>query len=143
MEEHKEEILETISRLCEAYDKKNFLVVKTCLTDQVDVHFVSPQKTKSNLYQANEFAKSREQALKDLDTEHLHLNHRIKGDKKAAVCLCDFETYRYSNSQTDYYHSFGQYEYELLNTEEGWKIKTIREKTTRTEGNHTIHNIYL
>jgi len=134
------EISDLLSRYATAVDTRNWPLFRSCFTDDVvcDATSVSPGLLHRGI---EKLLASVQQSVEGLDaTQHIITNHTydIHGDKaKCSSYLHAQHVFR--NSFGGGHHTLaGYYDYDMVRTPEGWKIKSYRLTITWGTGDGAV-----
>ena len=137
----RQSVQDTVLRLGQALDERDWPAVRGCLAEEIDTDYSSFRGTPPSRLPAAEFVRLRREGLAGLITQHLSLGHQIEVQGDAATCRCDFVIHRWPADATDrrFFHSFGSYLYGLTREGEGWRIASIVQTVLRSEGDPSLH----
>lgn len=90
----------------------------------------------------DQYVKQRKDTHSLLKTQHNLFNLSINVGNKASV-LCNYCIYRFDNqvpnADENYFHSYGQYVFDLQWDDRGWKIVSITQKLLMNQVNPNLH----
>jgi hypothetical protein len=139
--EHKLTISELLSRFFQAFDDKDWQMMRECLCDEVVTDYSSFRGVPAATMSAGQYVDQRRIALQLLDLQHNFLNLRIElnaaGD--TATGRCNYIIHRFHPSYDGYYHSQGHYFFGFAHHGGGWKIGRIEQHVLRSQGDPEIH----
>jgi hypothetical protein len=138
-------VVDTISRLCRAFDERDWVALRSCLADTLATDYSRFRGTPPARLTAEEFLRLRQSGLAGLCTQHLCFNHLVTIDGERAHCRCDFIIHRWPerNDDTRFFHTYGFYHYHLVGTARGnWFIESITQFATRSEGSPELHGAH-
>lgn len=136
-------IQEVLFRFMRAFDNKDWDDLHEYLLDNIRCDYSSFRAEKPAEIARNKYIEKRKADLSLLKTQHNLSNLSIDLNGKFAVVKCNFVIYRFhpkfEGSKEHYFHSYGQYEFELHEEENGWKISAITQKLLVNDGNPELH----
>ena len=138
-------INDLLTRFFQAFDDKNWSMMRDCLCDGVYADYSSFRGVPAATISADRYVEQRRTALEALDTQHAFVNLRVKLDAAGgtASARCDYFIHRYHPSfdgHKDYYfHSDGHYAFAFVNIDGPWRISRITQNVRRNYGNPEIH----
>jgi hypothetical protein len=135
-------VIDTVSRLCRAFDECDWVAMRLCLTDTLATDYSRFRGTPPARLTAEEFVRLRQSGLTGLRTQHLCFNHLVTLKGERAHCRCDFIIHRWPEQTDDtrFFHTYGYYHYDLVSTtEERWRIESITQFAVRSEGSPELH----
>jgi hypothetical protein len=138
-------VVDTVSRLCHAFDERDWIAMRSCLADTLDTDYSRFRGTPPARLTAEEFVRLRRSGLAGLRTQHLCFNHLVTLDGKRAHCRCDFIIHRWPERTDDtrFFHTYGYYHYDLVSTaEELWLIESIKQFAIHSEGSPELHGAH-
>jgi len=129
-----------------SFDEKNFESMRNCLCQEIFLNYSSFRNEVPTTYTSTEYCEKRRESLAPLITQH-NLNNliiKINDNNLSANITCNFTIYRflseYNGDKSEFFHSYGQYEFEVKFHEKKWKISSIIQKIIMNEGNKNIHS---
>jgi len=138
-------VVDTVSRLCRAFDERDWIAMRSCLTDTLDTDYSRFRGTPPARLTAEEFVRLRQSGLAGLRTQHLCFNHLIAVEGRRAHCRCDFIIHRWPVQTDDnrFFHTYGYYHYGLINAvEEFWVIDSITQFAIHSDGSPELHGAH-
>jgi len=138
-------VVDTVSRLCRAFDEHDWAAMRSCLADTLATDYSRFRGTPPERLTAEEFVRLRRVGLQDLRTQHLCLNHLVTIEGERAYCRCDFIIHRWPERAEDsrLLHTYGYYRYGLVKvTGEHWLIDSIEQIAIRSEGSLELHGAH-
>jgi len=136
------EIKKLIENFCESFDKKDWNLMSNCLNEELEVDYESFRNTPRQKISAKEYIEQRKTGLKNLRTTHKTKDYKISRIEDGIACQCKFEIRRYEVNSEQYLHSFGEYEFVILQKQDDLKIIRIKQIVKRTEGDKSIHGAF-
>jgi hypothetical protein len=139
------EIIETVVRFANAFDKRAWDALRSCLTDCIDTDYSQFRGQAPSQVTADEYIASRRQSLAGLRTLHISTNHEVRIDGSSAVCWSAYRIYRLDPSREpgqNRLDTAGNYEHGLIRTADGWRISSIRQTVTVQQGNTQVHGAF-
>src|SRR5580658_8710431 len=130
-------VVDTVSRLCRAFDERDWLAMRSCLADTLDTDYSRFRGTPPARVTADEFVRLRQSGLAGLRTQHLCFNHLVALEGGRAHCRCDFIIHRWPEQADDarFFHTYGYYHYDLAGSaKELWLIESITQFALHSEG---------
>ena len=138
------EISEVIYRFCRALDSQDWVLLRSCFTDEFFVDYADFRKQEATRITADEFVEQRRQGLKGLKTQHLSSNHEITIGSDEATCKSSALIHRLDPQMktNNSFNTHCQYEHTLIRTGEGWKVNSIVQRVLWSVGNPEVHGFY-
>ena len=142
---HKLSINDLLTRFFQAFDDKNWSMMRGCLCDEVFTDYSSFRDEAASTISADRYVEQRRIALQALDMQHNFLNLRVEVDAAAetATARCNYIIHRFHPSfdgiNDHYFHSYGHYLFAFTNLSGTWKISRITQNLLRNHGNREIH----
>jgi len=138
-------VVDTVSRLCRAFDERDWIAMQACLAGRLDTDYSRSRGTPPARLTAEEFVRSRQSGLAGLHTQHLCCNHLVTFEDSRAHCRCDFIIHRWpeQSADTQFFHTYGYYDFDLASSgREPWRIVSITQFAIRNEGSRELHGAY-
>ena len=138
-------VVDTISRLCRAFDERDWTAMRSCLADTLDTDYSRFRGTPPARLTAEEFVRLRQSGLAGLRTQHLCFNHLVTLEGMRANCRCDFIIHRWPEQTDDtrFFHTCGYYHYDFVSTTgDLWLINSITQFAVRSEGSPELHGAH-
>ena len=138
-------VVDTISRLCCAFDERDWITMRSCLADTLATDYSRFRGTPPARLTAEEFVRLRQSGLAGLRTQHLCFNHLLSSEGERAHCRCDFIIHRWPEQADDtrFLHTYGYYRYGFLKaTRERWLIDSIEQYPIHTDGSLELHGAH-
>jgi hypothetical protein len=138
-------IVDTVSRLCRAFDERDWIAMRSYLADTLDTDYSRFRGTPPARLTADEFVRLRQNGLAGLRTQHLCFNHLVSVEGKRAHCQCDFIIHRWPEQSDDtrFFHTYGYYHYDLVGgTEDLWCIESITQFAIHSDGSPELHGAH-
>ena len=134
------EISDVFSRYAMAVDTRDWALFRTCFTDDVefDVTSLSPGVI---IHGADQLVEGSKQLFETVETsQHIITNHshQIDGDTAKSTSYLQAQHVGNGGFGGDQYILAGYYSYDMLRTEDGWKIKKYKLTITWGSGNSAI-----
>jgi hypothetical protein len=141
---HTLEINDLLTRFFQAFDEKDWPVMRDCLCDQVFADYSSFRRAPAATVAADGYVDQRRSALQALDTQHNFLNLRVELDRAGAMATarCNYMIQRFHSLYDGYYHSQGHYLFTLTRVGGVWKISRIVQHLLRSQGDPEIHGAH-
>src|SRR4249919_2318310 len=121
-------INDLLTRFFQAFDDKNWPMMRDCLCDEVVTDYASFRGVPPSTISRNAYVEHRRTALESLDMQHNFFNLRVEmGTKEeSAAARCNYLIHRYQSSPDaivdDYFHSSGHYVFGCVRLDGAWKI---------------------
>lgn len=130
---------------CRCFDEQDWEALARCLTDPVHVDYSSFRAEPPGELAATEYAARRREALGHLRTQHLHLNHLVDLESGVARVRCEYVVHRWPRDEGDarWFHSYGHYDFVLLELQGQWRIHGITQHLRRNDGDPSLHRAPL
>jgi len=140
------EISDVINRYGLAVDARDWALFRTCFTDDIEVDLSSVAPGHVFQGKADQFVSRTRETIEGLDaTQHIITNHahEIHGD--TAKCTSYLHAQHVAkNDFGDSHHVLaGYYNYDMVRTDDGWKIKKYRLTITWGTGNSAVLSVAL
>ena len=138
-------VVDTVSRLCRAFDEGDWTAMRSCLADTLDSDYSRFRGTAPARITADEFVRLRQSGLADLRTQHLCFNHLVTLEGERAHCRCDFIIHRWPVQTNDlrFFHTYGYYHYGLVGSvRDLWLIDSITQFAVQSEGSPELHGAH-
>ncbi len=129
------EIIDTLLRYATSVDTRDWELLLTAYTDEIEVDMISIGMMEIMTMSAREFAGMIEQAVIGFDsTQHLVSNHvvNIDGDRATCVSYLQAQHYRAQDNEIHALTMGGYYSNDLIRTPEGWRINKYKVTITWT-----------
>lgn len=136
------EIKNLIENFCESFDKKDWMLMDNCLSEELEVDYESFRGTPKQNITSKEYIEKRVIGLKGLRTKHTTTDYKIIRNEDEINCQCKFEIKRYTEDSQNYFHSYGTYEFGIKERNNTLKIYTMKQTVTRMEGDKNIHGAF-
>jgi len=133
-----------LARFFQAFDDKNWTMMRECLCDEVFADYSSFRNVPAATISADTYVEQRREALQYLETQHNFLNLRVELDPwtQTAAARCNYVIHRFAATAPagdQYFHSYGHYCFTFLAVSGDWKISHIVQHLLRNHGNPDIH----
>jgi len=140
----RKEISDVIYRFSRALDSQDWVLLRSCFTDEIFVDYADFRQQEAKKITADEFVQQTSFGLKGLKTQHLSSNHEITIHGIQATCASSSVIYRVDPHMTtdNSFDTHCQYEHSLISTDEGWKINGIVQRVLWNVGNPEIHGFH-
>jgi hypothetical protein len=134
-------INDLLTRFFQAFDEKNWPLMRDCLCVEVYTDYSSFRRVPAATISADRYVEQRRAALHALDMQHNFLNLRVEPDAAgvAATARCNFTILRFHASYDGHYHSQGHYLFAFVKAGGPWKISRIVQHLLRSQGDPEIH----
>lgn len=142
---HKLSISDLLTRFFQAFDDKNWTMMRDCLCDEVVTDYSAFRGGAPATITRERFVEQRRTSLEPLDMQHNFLNLRVELDRAAtaATARCNYMNHRFQMSldgrNDHYFHSYGHYVFGVVNVHGTWKIASITQTLLRSQGKREIH----
>jgi hypothetical protein len=142
---HKLAVNDLLTRFFEAFDDKNWLMMRDSLCDEVFTDDSSFSDIPPRTVPRDRYVDQRRAARGALDMQHNMLNLRVDVDAGAerAVARCNYVIHRFhpSSNGTDHcLHSYGHYIFAFAKVGVTWKIARITQNPVRNHGRREIYS---
>lgn len=138
-------INDLLARFFQAFDDKNWRMMRGCLHNVVQTDYSSFRDVPPATTSAERYVEQRRAALHTLDMQHNFLNLQIEfasGDPEATA-RCNYMIYRFDpssdNHADNFFHSYGHYVFTLIKADREWRIRAITQNLLCNRGNPDIH----
>ena len=142
---HKVAISDLLVRFFQAFDDKDWPMMRECLWDEVFTDYSSFRGVPAGTLPAGRYVAQRRSSLEAaLEMRHRFLNLRVEVESGAdtAIAFCDYIIHRYHPSfvsiDNHYFHSYGHYVFAFLNERGAWRISRITQHVVRSHGGREI-----
>jgi hypothetical protein len=135
----------TLCRFFAAFDKRDWASMIDCLADEVFVDYSSSGREAPTKMKGEAFVSRRKMAIDNLSKQHSFSNLFVQRDpdKSALTASCNYLILRFdlsnADQHTNFFHSCGQYEFEMVSIEKGCKISSIRQFKLQSWGDEKLH----
>jgi hypothetical protein len=142
---HALSISELLARFFQAFDDKDWPMMRACLCDEVFADYSSFRGRPAATIPADRYVEQRRAALQALAMQHNFLNLRVEVDAAAgrATARCNYVIHRFlpasDGGTDDYFHSYGYYVFGFVGVAGAWKISRITQRLIRNRGNPELH----
>jgi hypothetical protein len=142
---HRLSINDLLARFFQAFDDKNWPMMRDCLCDEVFADYSSFRDEPPSTISADLYVEQRRTALQALNMQHNFLNLRVEVDLagESASARCNYIIHRFHPSfdgvNHHYFHSYGHYLFAFVNVGGTWKISRIVQSLVHNHGNREIH----
>ena len=117
--------------------------MRRCLQEKIFCDYSSFRNEKPGKILCNDYVAKRKSALADLKTQHNLFNVSIQYSANLAKSTCNYAIYRFhpkfAGAKKHFFHSYGQYSFELKRNRRQWKISSITQTLLVNEGNPELH----
>ncbi len=136
--EEKLKIQETVARFANSFDLKDWSGLESCFTESIDTDYSDLRGTPPETVSARDYVNSRRESLDHLKLHHLVSNYEIDfAAPHTAACHASMIVWRKSDSEEFTTHCI--YNFQLIKTDDNWKISGITQKVLWNEGTSFIH----
>ncbi len=138
-------INDLLARFFQAFDDKNWRLMRNCLHDEVQTDYSSFRDVPAATISSDRYVEQRRAALHSLDMQHNFLNLQIEfaPNGPEATARCNYVIYRFDpssdNHADNFFHSYGHYLFTLIVSDRDWRIRAITQKLMCNRGNPEIH----
>lgn len=141
MNKPESEIIDVLNRYARGVDQKDWDEVMTCLTDDVYTDYSSFRPNSAGMVSKEELVAERKRSLGELVLTTKFSNFVVDSTRLEALVTCNFEINRFTADRSRYFHSTGQFRFDLVNLH-GWKISGMTMMLKENEGDETIHGAF-
>lgn len=138
-------VVDTLSRLCRAFDERDWPAMRSCLADTIATDYSRFRGTPPARLTAEEFVRLRQSGLAGLRTQHLCFNHLVTLEGERAHCRCDFIIHRWTEQTDDprFLHTYGFYQYGFIKaSDDRWLIDSIEQFAIHSDGSLELHGAH-
>jgi hypothetical protein len=125
------------------FDDKDCDSMRECLAETIHCDYSSFRGTPASEIAREDYVAQRRTALASLRTQHNLSNLSISASANEAEVQCNYAILRFhpdfDGSRDEYFHSYGQYRFKVVQTRAGWSISSITQLLLMNEGNPTLH----
>lgn len=135
----------TLCRFFSAFDKRDWASMVDCLAIEIFIDYSSSGRETPTKMTGEDFVNRRKMAIDNLSKQHSFSNLLISDypDEKKVTASCNYLILRFDVSNTNqsdnFFHSCGQYEFELSHIVSGYKISSIKQSKLQSWGNKKLH----
>src|SRR5215469_6331649 len=137
------QIHDLLCRFQQAFDDRNWELMRECLADRIFTDYSSFRNTPAETLEAGEYIAMRKSALADLRTQHNFSNLQVVVEGNRARGRCNYAIHRFhrdfQGEPEKFFHSWGHYLFEFERSEAGWKITSIMQQLLKNHGNPQLH----
>lgn len=141
--EERLEIHDLVCRFMQAFDDKDWVLLRACLTDVVFCDYSSLRGTPPGEEEAEQYVARRQAALNSLHMQHNFSNLRVEVDGARARGRCNFVIHRFApgftGSPEQFFHTYGHYQLDFTREASGWRIRGITQVVLQSHGNPALH----
>jgi hypothetical protein len=138
-------ISDLLTRFFQAFDDRNWPMLRDCLCDEVFTDYSSFRDVPASTIPGDEYVEQRRTALQALDMQHNFLNLRVELDAAAetAEARCNYLIHRFQRAADRVggrgFHSTGHYFFGFAKAGGHWRIARISQHLLRNCGDRQIH----
>jgi hypothetical protein len=137
------EIHELVCRFMQAFDEKDWSLLRACLADTVFCDYSSLRGTPPGEEDADAYVAKRKEALSTLAMQHSFSNLQVEVHEGGARGRCNFVIHRFAQdfdgTPGTFFHTYGHYRFDFSREPEGFRIRGITQVVLRNHGNPGIH----
>lgn len=137
-------------RLCQfqtTFDLLDWQRMEGCLWEQLHVDYSSFRDEPPGLITREAYIALRQAALSELKMQHNFSNLLVSVSGDNASAQCNYQIYRFRTAncqgETDFFHSYGRYFFDLAKRRGEWRICRIRQELIANHGTHSLHRAVL
>jgi hypothetical protein len=138
------EIHDLVCRFMQAFDDKDWALLRACLADVVFCDYSSLRGTPPGEEEAAQYVARRQAALSSLRMQHDFSNLRVEVDGARARGRCNFVIHRFApdfnGSAEQFFHTYGHYRFDFTREPSGWRIRGITQVVLQSHGNPALHS---
>ena len=137
-------ISQLVFRFAHAFDFQNWILMRSCLMDEIDVDYSDFRAQPPTFLNADDFVKERRASLTGIRTQHISANHVVTIDGDRASCKACAVIYRFDPNlpSENFFDTHCYYQYDLERTPDGWKISKIKQTVLWSTGNPQVHGFH-
>jgi hypothetical protein len=142
---HKLAINDLLTCFFQAFDDKDWWMMRDCLCDEVFTDYSSFRDVRPSTISGDTYVEQRRAALQALDMQHNFFNLRVDVDEGAetATARCNYSIHRfhpsYDGLSPHSFHSCGHYLFAFAIVCGNWRISRITQNLLRDHGDREIH----
>jgi 3-phenylpropionate/cinnamic acid dioxygenase small subunit len=137
------EIQEVLFGFMRALDNKDWEKVLDYLLNSVYTDYSSFRPESPGFITKSDYVASRQQAHGELKIQHNLFNLLITPAQDLAEVICNYAIFRFhpqfNGAKKDFFHSYGNYKFELRRERDVWKIASIVQNLLVNDGNPELH----
>ncbi len=137
------EIEELLFRSMRSFDDKDWDAMRECLAESIHCDYSSFRGTPPGDIARDDYIGQRAIALAALKTQHNLSNLSIEGTETHAEAICNYAILRFApdfdGTPARFFHSYGQYQFGVVMTDNQWRIISIRQSLLVSDGNPELH----
>ena len=131
-------IQQLIARFANSFDVKDWSGLEACFTETLYTDYSDLRGTPSQTITAAEYVRQRRESLDHLKLHHLVSNYEVDlTDSNTASCRASMVVWRKSDEEE--FTSHCVYIFQLVKSNDDWKISGITQKVLWNEGTSSIH----
>lgn len=136
---------EVLCQFFSAFDKRNWVSMIDCLASEIFIDYSSSGREAPGVMTGEEFVERRATAIDNLTKQHSFSNLLIHSDadNQRIQASCNYLILRFdlSSSKQDenFFHSCGEYVFEMVESGEKLKISSIKQFKLQSWGNKNLH----
>lgn len=133
-----------LCRFFASFDKHDWIGMRSVLAPDIFVDYASSGRETARQIPSEEFVSARANAKDNLTKQHNFSNLLImESTAEKLVISCHYLILRFdlpnTDQQTNFYHSCGEYVFELVPLEPQYRIASIKQAMLRSWGNASLH----
>lgn len=140
------QIHDVLCRFFLSFDQRDWPSMVECLAPQVSIDYASSGRESPSTMSGRDFVARRQNAVDSLTKQHSFSNLLItqEADEGVVSARCNYLILRFELSQKsaaeeNFFHSCGNYEFQLCEMQGEWKISSIKQNALQSWGNAALH----
>ncbi|MEE4622393.1 hypothetical protein V2L00_01615 [Pseudomonas alliivorans] len=133
-----------LCRFFASFDKRDWIGMRSVLAPEIFVDYSSSGRETARKIAAEEFVNARANAKDGLTKQHNFSNLSVvESTAEKLVVSCHYLILRFdllsTDQQINFYHSCGEYVFELVPFERQYRIASIKQAMLQSWGNASLH----
>ena len=139
----RQEIHDLVCRFMQAFDDKDWSLLRACLADTVLCDYSSLRGTPPGEEHADAYVARRKEALHEFAMQHSFSNLQVEVQEDRARGRCNFTIHRFApdfdGTPRTFFHTYGHYRFDFSRGPAGFRIRAITQVVLQNHGNPAIH----
>lgn len=134
-------VTETVVRVANYADAREWDLLRVCFTDEVEVDYTSLAGGEPSTVKADDLIAGWRGTLSGFDaTQHQVTNILVtlEGDEARVNAYIHADHYLEGAPDGDHWLVLGTYDYRLVRTDDGWRVRATKLNLKRLEGNNEL-----
>ena len=135
------DITETVIRIANHADAREWEHLRDCFLNEVEVDYTSLAGGEPSTVEADDLIASWRGTLSGFDATHHQVTNilvTLNGDRAHANAYVHADHYLEGVTGGDHWLVLGTYDYRLVRTDDGWRVRATKLTVKRLEGNNDL-----